>query len=113
MFDRYYDLEHVENVVRLSDPDDFSNDYLVLICEFGAVLGHVMMELLPGLDWMPSWPYWESAVFDSQTGTLVPVFHWAIKKFSIYGIDDGFAEKVRACVQILRDRRLGVGPVTR
>ena len=35
--------------------------------------------------------------------SVVPVFHWAIKKFSTYGIDDGFADKPQVCVQMLQD----------
>jgi len=103
LFDTHYDLARVDELFRNSDPADFSNDYVVTVCEFGAVLGSVMRNLLPRLAWFPSWPYWESSIFDAETGSVIPVFHWAIKKFSTYGVDDGFAEKLQVCVQILQD----------
>jgi hypothetical protein len=102
-FDAHYDLDRVEALSARSDPADFSNDYLVTVCEFGAILGTVMTDLLPRVEWLPSWPYWETSIFDSATGSVIPVFHWSIKKFSTYGIDDGFAAKIEACIQMLRD----------
>ena len=101
-FDSYYDESRVSEVVATSDPSDFSNNYLVLCCEFGAVIGLVMRTREPSLDWIPDWPYWESAIWDSRTGNLVPVFHWAIKKMSSYGIDDGFQDKTLACLNMLQ-----------
>lgn len=103
-FDTHYDLKRIEELLGRSDPADFSNDYLVTVCEFGAVLGTVMKGLLPRLEWMAAWPYWESSIFDSVTGNVIPVFHWGIKKFSTYGIDDGFSGKVEACLGMLRER---------
>jgi hypothetical protein len=99
-FDGYYDPDRIEEVIARSDPADFSNDYIVLCCEFGAVLGHVMRCLQPRLVWYCEWPYWESALLDPPTGSLMPVFHWVVKKMSGYGWDDGFAEKVEACLQL-------------
>jgi hypothetical protein len=100
-FDAYYDRSRIEELVLDSDPADFSNTYLVTVCEFGAVLGAVMRDLLPRVAWLASWPYWESSIFDSQTGKIVPVFHWAIKKFSTYGIDDGFADKLQVAIAMM------------
>lgn len=100
-FDEYYDLEHVQDVVDRSDPTDYGNDYVIILIEFGAVLGDVLISKRKGMIWLPDSPYWESSVFDPKTGTIIPVFHWALKKFSTYGIDDGFAEKVDMCIHIL------------
>jgi hypothetical protein len=100
-FDAHYRPKQIREVIRGSDPKDFSNDYVVLCCEFGAVLGHVMLKMQPRLFWVPDWPYWESVLLDPESGNLVPVFHWAIKKMSGYGWDDGFAEKVDACLAML------------
>lgn len=100
-FDNYYDRERIAEVIARSNPATFSNEYLVTCCEFGSVLGHVMIQLLPRLYWYSDWPYWESSLLDPHTGRLIPVFHWAIKKMSDYGVDDGFDAKVRACIGIL------------
>lgn len=100
-FDRHYDVNRATELACRSDPLDFSNDYLVVVCEFGAMLGRVMIHELPRLQWRPSLPYWESALFDSVTGYVIPVFHWAIKKFSTYGIDDGFKAKAKKCLKIM------------
>ncbi len=58
-----------------------------------------------GLMWLYDWPYWESSIYDPQTGQLFPVFHWAIKKFSCYGINDGFKDKLLMCSQMIEDDR--------
>lgn len=101
VFDEFFGAEEVAELVSISDPEDFGNQYLIYACEFGAVLGHCLVQRLPRLVWVPSWPYWESYLFDSQTGTAVNVFHWAIKKLSSYGVEDGFVAKVGACVGML------------
>src|SRR5688500_13187921 len=44
-FDAHYDVARVDELLNRSDPADFSNDYLVTVCEFGAVLGSVMRGL--------------------------------------------------------------------
>jgi hypothetical protein len=36
-----------------------------------------------------------------MTGISMPVFHWAMKKMSSYGVDDAFVAKINACVQLL------------
>jgi len=33
--------------------------------------------------------------------SLIPVFHWAVKKMSGYGWDDGFVQKIDACLKLL------------
>ena len=80
-FDRYHDKKRVKAILKQSDPNDFSNDFIVRCCEFGAVLGHVMTSTQPNLHWIYDWPYWESSIFDPESGRTIAVFHWAIKKF--------------------------------
>ncbi|MDF3059295.1 MAG: hypothetical protein K0R17_3510 [Rariglobus sp.] len=106
-FDAYYDRKKVSEIIDKSDPTDFSNDYLILVCEFGAALGHVLQRMEPRLNWVYDWPYWESSLVDTQTGTIIPTFHWAVKKFSDYGIDDGFAAKLEMCVSVLNENHRG------
>jgi hypothetical protein len=103
VFDRYWDRKRIKGIIQSSDAKDFGNDYVITVCEFGAVLGHVMRGLQPRLLWNFERPYWESALVDPRTGFVIPVFHWAIKKMSGYGVDDGFAAKVQACLRALED----------
>ncbi len=102
-FDEHYDRERVADVIARSDPDDFGCDYVVLCCEFGAVLGYVIRAMQPQLGWYLDWPYWESMLLDPKSGTVIPVFHWAIKKMSDYGVEDGFVPKLQRCLEILEE----------
>jgi hypothetical protein len=56
-----------------------------------------------GLEWMPDWPYWESALLDVSSGQRINVFHWAIKRFSDHGIEDGYAGKIERCLELVRN----------
>lgn len=103
-FDDYYDPDRIADVISKSAPDDFSNDYLVLVCEFGAAIGHVLQMKQPRLIWLYDWPYWESSLVDTRSGAIVPTFHWAVKKFSEYGVDDGFAEKIEMCLRVIEEK---------
>lgn len=100
-FDAFYNTKQVKALIKRSRPADFGNDYLIVACEFGAVLGHVLRSRLPRLEWVAGEPYWECSLFDPKSGNVIAVFHWAIKKLSGYGIDDGFVAKIRACVRVL------------
>lgn len=97
-FDAHWTRNRVAEVIRSSDAGDFTNDYLVLTCELGAVLGEVMCELLPTLEWLYSDPYWESSLWYIPTGGRIYPFHWAIKRMSSYGVLDGLRAKVFAGV---------------
>jgi hypothetical protein len=100
-FDRYYDRARVAEVLADSDPADFGNELLVLCCEFGAVLGELLRAEVPGVVWRYDWPYWESGVLEPSRGYRVNVFHWAIRKFSADGVDDGYRAKVLQCRTLL------------
>jgi hypothetical protein len=104
-FDRFYDRRQIHDAIERSDPSNFSNDYLVLCCEFGAVLSQVLSRAQSRLIWRLDWPYWDSSLLDPKTGTALPVFHWAIKKMSEYGVDDGFVAKTKASLQFLDEER--------
>lgn len=104
-YDHFFDRRRVTEVIEASDPAQFSNKYVVLCCEFGVTLGHVLRIAEPRLIWRFEWPYWDSALLDPETGVLINVFHWAIKKMSEYGVDDGFAAKVKAALTILEQER--------
>lgn len=100
-FDAFYDRVRVAEVLDASDPADFGNELLVLCCEFGAVLGAVLQTEAPQLEWVYDWPYWESGLVDPAHGYRISVFHWAVKKFSDYGVEDGFAAKVKQCARLV------------
>ena len=96
--DKYYDRPKIAQLIKESDPDDFSNPYLVTVCEFGVLLGYLFSEL-EGFDWLYSHPYFHSIIVHKDTGFGIPVFDWAVKKFSEYGVEDGYIAKFHAAVQ--------------
>lgn len=100
-FDGYYDRERVAEVIAASDPDNFGNELVVLCCELGAVLGAVLRRGAPSLEWVYDWPYWESGLLDGAHGYRLNVFHWAIRKFSAEGVDDGYRSKVEQCLRLV------------
>lgn len=102
-FDKHFTEERVIELLDRSNPKEYSNEYVVTCIEFGAVLGTVLRNLCSDLEWLPNWPYWESSIWDKRSGTEIPIFHWAIKKMSSYGVDDGFKPKVLWAVQLLEE----------
>jgi hypothetical protein len=95
-FDRHFQRRRIQKIIKRSAPEQYDNDYLVLCCELGAVLGDVLVSLEPRLMWLYDWPYWDSALYDQSTRSRLNVFHWAIKKMSEYGVDDGLTAKIDA-----------------
>jgi len=100
-FDAYYDRSRIRDLIERSDPKESDNEYHVVCIQFGVVLGTVLSQMIPRLRWLLDWPYWESAPYDSKTGTRVNVFHWAVDKLSEDGVDDGFAVKLQVVAQLL------------
>jgi len=95
--DKYYDRAKIAALIKESDPTDFSNPYIVTVCEFGVILGHLFNQL-GGFDWLYSDPYFHSIIVHKNTGFGITVFDWAIKKFSEYGVDDGYVAKFHAAL---------------
>ncbi len=83
--DKYYDRAKIIELIKESDPKDFSNPYLVTVCEFGVLLGQLFRQL-DGYDWLYSRPYYHSIIVHKDTGFGITVFDWAVKKFSEYGV---------------------------
>lgn len=102
-FDEHYTRERIDKVIQHADPAAPDNDYLALCIQFGLVLGESLRQELPRLQWLYDRPYWESAIVDLDTCSRINVFHWAVKKLSEYGVEDGFRAKVLACVNILTE----------
>lgn len=96
--DKHYNRAKIAEIIKDSDPTDFTNPYLVSVCEFGAMLGHLFTEL-DGFDWLYSFPYYHSIVVHRDTGFGITVFDWGVKKFSEYGVDDGFVAKFHAALE--------------
>jgi hypothetical protein len=95
--DNYYDRTKINEIIKESDPKEYSNPYLVTVCEFGAVLGYLFKQI-DGYDWLYSYPYFHSIIIHKHTGFGITVFDWAVKKFSEYGVDDGFVAKFQTAV---------------
>lgn len=104
-FDNYYDKKSVLKLINSSDPKDFSNSFIVTCCEFGAVLGSVMISMNKDLEWLYYHPYWDSAIYDKNTGYLINFFSWAMCKFTDYGIEDGYKFKLLKCLEILEEEK--------
>lgn len=99
--DKYYDRTRIADLIKESDPKDFSNPYLVTVCEFGAMLGHLFKQA-DDFDWLYSHPYFHSILVHKNTGFGITVFDWAVKKFSEYGVDDGFAAKFQMALENIK-----------
>lgn len=102
IIDKYFDKRKIKEIIKSSDPQDYANSYLISICEFGAVLGKLFSEI-KGFDWLYSYPYFHSIIVHSETGYGITVFDWAVKKFSSYGLNDGFANKFNACLEVITE----------
>ncbi|PVY40946.1 hypothetical protein [Pontibacter virosus] len=102
--DRYYDKAAVAQIIKESDPKDYSNQYLVSVCEFGATLGYLFNQSSE-FGWLYSYPYFHSIIVHKETGFGITVFDWAVKKFSEYGIEDGFVAKFHAAINGIEDHQ--------
>lgn len=107
--DAHYDRARIAKIFDRANADEDDNDLLVAVIEFSMVLAEVLQQSIPSLKWRCDWPYWESSLFDGRSGTTVNVFHWAVKKFSEYGVDDGFAVKVQVCADLLEQDASDIG----
>ncbi len=99
--DKYFDRKKIAEIISKSDPADFSNDYVIEVCEFGATLGYLFTQV-DGYGWLYSQPYFHSIIVHKATGFGITVFDWAIKKFSEYGVDDGFAAKFKMALESVK-----------
>jgi hypothetical protein len=100
--DKYYNRQKIKDLILKSDPNEFSNPYLVTVCEFGIVLGHLFRQF-EGFDWLYSTPYFHSIIVHKETGFGITVFDWGVKKFSEYGVDDGYVAKFHAALGAIND----------
>jgi|SRR5690554_3433371 len=102
--DKFYDRQKIAEIIKESDSKDFSNPYLISVCEFGATIGQLFNEL-EGYDWLYSYPYYHSIIVHRDTGFGITVFDWGVKKFSEYGVDDGFVAKFHAAIEGINEHQ--------
>jgi len=103
--DKFYDRSKIAQIIKDSDPNDFSNPYLISVCEFGATIGYLFNEL-EGFYWLYSYPYFHSIIVHRDTGFGITVFDWGVKKFSECGVDDGFVAKFHAAIDGIKEHEM-------
>ena len=77
--DKFYNRKRISEIIKNSDPSDYSNQYLVLVFEFGATLGQLFQEI-DGFDWLYSYPYFHSSIVHRETGFGITIFDWGSKE---------------------------------
>jgi hypothetical protein len=102
--DEFYNRQKIADLINASDPQYFSNPYLVAVCEFGVTIGHLFNEL-EGFYWLYSYPYFHSIIVHLETGFGITVFDWGVKKFSEYGADDGYVAKIHAAIDAINEHQ--------
>ena len=96
-----FNEEEIANIIRGSQPSEFSNNLLVLTCQLGVAISKVLRMECPRLQWLYEAPYWDSSLFDLNTMTRLNGFHWAIRAMSSECAEQKLSEKVRASVEFL------------
>jgi hypothetical protein len=99
--DKHFDRVRISALIKQSDPKDHMNEYLGSVCEFGAMLGYLFNQE-KGFEWLCSDPYFDSVIIHPGSGYVITVFDWAVKKFSEYGVDDGFVAKYHMAVATIK-----------
>ncbi len=99
--DRHFDADRVASLISDSDDTSDENDYVITCIELGALLGNNLIALDSTLEWLAEMPYWESSIWHAPTGTMIAPVHWAMKKMSGYGWDDGLVGKCQAAIHII------------
>ena len=92
--DEYYDTERIAALLQDSDATEDGNPYFIVCIEIASLIGMMMRQLVPTLEWVGESPYWETWLWNSATGHCVTPIDWAIKKLSDYGWDDGLVAKI-------------------
>lgn len=103
LVDQFFNEQRVKEIVKQSNPKDFNNLYLISTCEFGLALGDLFVQT-GKFEWLYSYPYFNSMVVNLESGEGVPVFDWAVKKFSSYGINDGYKWKFNEVIRIIFEK---------
>jgi len=107
--DEFYNEDKINNLINgdQSNLEESVSDVFIRTVEIGSILGYRLFEMNTDLMWCPAYPYWESPIYDFRTGLGLNVYHWAVKKFTEYGIDDGLDEKCIASIEYLKYAQQG------
>ena len=100
--DKYFGDPEVRELIKKSRPTDPNNHYVAHVMEFGLALGDLFVET-GKFKWLYSNPEFHSIVVNPDTGNAITIFDWAVKKFSSYGIDDGFKNKFLKALEIVEN----------
>ena len=100
--DEYFGKQEVKELIKMSNPKDYNNKYLIAVCEFGLALGDLFVKT-GKFNWVYSYPYFHSIVVNPETGQAITVFDWAVKKFSSYGINDGYKWKFLKVMELIEE----------
>jgi hypothetical protein len=101
-FDQHWTRARAQQLLERADPEDASNALLAACSELGVAIADALRQAAPQLEWLYDWPHWESGLLDVATGYRINPFHWAIKRFSEDGVEDGYVAKIEQCVALLR-----------
>ena len=91
-----FNEEGISEIIRGSQPANFSNNLLVLTCQLGVAIARALQQECPRLQWLYEAPYWDSSLFDLNTMTRMNVFHWAVRAMSSECGEQKLSEKVQA-----------------
>jgi hypothetical protein len=92
--DEYYNIDRIADLIAESDPTEDGNPYFITCIELGTLIAKMIQSLVPDLEWLADSPYGESSLWHPTSGQMIPPTHWAIKKFSDYGWNDGLVPKI-------------------
>ncbi|MGE0325495.1 MAG: hypothetical protein AB7K71_13265 [Polyangiaceae bacterium] len=80
-FEEHYSVREAQNLIVAADAKNSTNDFVVLVCELGAVVGALLAQA-DSLEWVPEAPYWESYLVDREHAVSVRPFAAALRFLS-------------------------------
>ncbi|MEZ4231359.1 MAG: hypothetical protein R3B89_19440 [Polyangiaceae bacterium] len=80
-FEENYSVREAQNLVVAVNAEQATNDFVVLVCELGAVVG-ALLNRTEGLEWVPEAPYWESYLVDRERQLVLRPFVAALRFMS-------------------------------
>lgn len=81
-FEHRYTVHEAQSLAAMVDPDNQTNDFVVLCCELGAAFGAILQARIPELTWVPEAPYYESYLVNPATRQRINPFSAALRFMS-------------------------------